>query len=63
MEGFGLVDLEAPRPGAGGVVHEAHAQQLVVVVTGPVEHHTGARQGGDVALGVRRTLKCKKGNF
>ena len=52
MEGLGLVDLEPSRPGAVGRVHEADAQQLVVVVPGPVEDHAGTRQGGDVALRV-----------
>lgn len=56
MKGFGFVDLEASRPGAVGGVHEAHTQQLVVVVAGPVEDNAGARQGGDVTLRVGRTL-------
>lgn len=57
MERLGLVNLEASRPGAVGVVHETHAQQLVVVVPGPVEHHAGAGQCGDVALWVGRALQ------
>lgn len=56
MKGLGFVDLEASRPGAVGGVHEAHTQQLVVVVAGPVEDNAGARQGGDVTLRVGRTL-------
>lgn len=52
VEGLGLVDLEASRPGAVGRVHEAHAQQLVVVVARPVEDDAGAWQRGDVALWV-----------
>lgn len=47
---LGDVDFEASRPGAVGRVHESDTQQLVVVVTGPVEDHAGAWQGGDVAL-------------
>lgn len=57
MERLGLVDLEASRPGAVGVVHESHTQQLVIVVPGPVEHHAGARRCGDVALWVGRALQ------
>lgn len=56
MEGLGFVDLEASRPGTVGGVHEAHTQQLVVVITWPVENNTGARQGGDVTLRVGGTL-------
>lgn len=56
VEGLGLVDLEAARPGAVWDVHESHAEQLVVVVAGPVEDHAGARQGGDVPLRVLRAL-------
>lgn len=52
MEGLGFVDFEASGPGAVHIVHDAHAQQLVVVAAGPVEDHAGARQGGDVALWV-----------
>lgn len=47
---LGDVDLEASGPGTVGCVHESDTQQLVVVVTGPVEDHAGAWQGGDVAL-------------
>lgn len=50
MKRLGDVDLEAARPGAVGRVHEPDAQQLVVVVPGPVEDHAGAGQGGDVAV-------------
>lgn len=60
MEGLGLVDLEAPRPGAVGRVHEAHAQQLVVVIPRPVEDHAGAGQRGDVALWVGGTLETER---
>lgn len=56
MEGLGFVDLEASRPGTAGGVHEAHTQQLVVVIAWPVENNTGARQGGDVTLRVGGTL-------
>lgn len=56
MKGLGFVDFEASRPGAVGGVHEAHTQQLVIVIAGPVEHNAGAWQGGDVTLGVGRTL-------
>lgn len=49
---LGDVDLEASGPGTVGRVHESDTQQLVVVVTGPVENHAGAWQGGDVALWV-----------
>lgn len=52
VEGLGFVDFEASGPGAVHIVHDAHAQQLVVVAAGPVEDHAGARQGGDVALWV-----------
>ena len=58
MEGLGLVDLEAARPGAVGRVHEAHTQQLVVVVPGPVEDHAGAGQRGDVAVWVIGALEA-----
>ena len=57
VERLGLVDLEASGPGAVSVVHEAHTQQLVVVIPGPVEHHTGAGWRRDVALGVSRALQ------
>lgn len=57
VKGLGDVDLEAPRPGAVGRVHEPDTQQLVVVVAGPVEDHAGAWQGGDVALWVGRALR------
>lgn len=57
MEGLGLVDLEASGPGAVGVVHDANAEQLVVVAAGPVEDHAGARQRGDVALRVGCSLR------
>ena len=57
MEGLGLVDLEAAGPGAVLGVHEAHTQKLVVVIPGPVEDHTGTRQGGDVALWVHCSLE------
>lgn len=56
VKGLGLVDLEAPGPGAVGGVHASHTQQLVIVVAGPVEDDAGARQGGDVTLRVGRTL-------
>ncbi len=56
VKGLGFVDLEASRPGAVGGVHEAHTQQLVIVIAGPVEDNAGARQGGDVTLRVGRTL-------
>lgn len=52
VEGLWFIDFEASGPGAVLVVHDANAQQLVVVAAGPVEDHTGARQGGDVALRV-----------
>lgn len=57
MKRLGDVDFEAARPGAVGGVHEPDTQQLVVVVTGPVEDHTGARQGGDVAVGIGCALR------
>lgn len=57
MEGLWFVDLKASRPGAVGGVHEAHTQQLVVVITGPVEDNAGARQGGDVSLWIGSTLQ------
>lgn len=56
VEWLWFVDLKAPRPGTVGSVHEAHTQQLVVVITGPVEDDVGAGQGGDVSLWVGRTL-------
>lgn len=54
---LGDVDLETARPGAVGCVHEPDTQQLVVVVTGPVEDHTGAGQGGDVAVWIGCALR------
>lgn len=56
MKGLGDVDFEASGPGAVRGVHESDTQQLVVVVARPVEDNAGARQGGDVALWVSRTL-------
>lgn len=56
MKGLEFVDFEASRPGAVGGVHEAHTQQLVIVIAGPVEDNAGAWQGGDVTLRVGRTL-------
>lgn len=56
MKGLGDVDFEASRPGAVRGVHESDTQQLVIVVARPVEDNAGARQGGDVALWVSRTL-------
>lgn len=56
VKGLGLVDLEASRPGAVRGVHEAYAQQLVVVIAGPVEDNAGSRQRGDVTLRVDGTL-------
>ena len=58
VEGFWLVDLEASRPGAVGCVHEPHTEQLIVVIPGPVEDHTGAWRRGDVVLWVG----CALGN-
>lgn len=52
VKGLGFVDFEASRPGAVGGIHEAHTQQLVIVIAWPVEDDTGARQGGDVTLWV-----------
>lgn len=52
MERFGFVDLKPSRPGAVRYVHESDTKQLVVVIPGPVEHHTRARQSGDIALGI-----------
>ena len=60
VEGLGFVDLEASRPGAVGSVHEANTQQLVIVVSGPVEDDAGAWQGGDVTLWIGRTLGQKR---
>lgn len=54
---LGNVDFKASRPGAVGRVHEADTQQLVIVVTGPVEDHAGAWQGGDVALRIGCALR------
>lgn len=52
VERLELVDLEASGPGAVGRVQESNTQQLVVVVSGPVEDDAGAGQGGDVTLWV-----------
>lgn len=52
-----LVDLKAATPCAVGDFHEAHAQQLVKVISGPVENNAGARQRGDIPLWVAGTLK------
>lgn len=57
VEGLGDVDLKASRPRTVGGVHEPHAQQLVIVVAGPVEDHAGARQGGDVPVWIGRALR------
>lgn len=57
MKRLGDVDLEAPRPGTVGDVHEPHTQQLVVVVAGPVEDHAGAWRRGDVTLWVGCPLR------
>ena len=57
VEGLGLVDLKPSRPGAVGRVHEAHTQQLVIVVPRPMEDHTGAGQRGDVAVWVGGALE------
>lgn len=57
MKGLGFVDFKASRPGAVGSIHEAHTQQLVIVVAWPVEDDAGARQGGDVTLWVGRALR------
>lgn len=45
VERLRFVDLEASGPGAVGDVHETHTQQLVVVISGPVEDDAGSRQG------------------
>lgn len=57
MEGIILVDFKASRPNAIGNVHQPDTQQLVIVIAWPVEHHTGTRQGGNVAIGVGCSLK------
>lgn len=62
VEGLWFVDFEASGPRALHVVHDAHAQQLVVVAAGPVEDHAGARQGGDVALRVGGGLDTRGGS-
>lgn len=57
MEGIILVDFKASRPNAIGNVHQPDTQQLIVVIAWPVEHHTGTRQGGNVAIRVGCSLK------
>ena len=57
MKRLGFVDFKASRPGAVGGVHKAHTQQLVIVISGPVEDDAGSRQGGDVTLRVGCTLR------
>lgn len=57
MEGIILVDLKASRPNAVGDIHQSDTQELVIVIPRPMEHHTGAREGGNVTFGVGVALK------
>lgn len=42
MERFGFADFKPSRPGAVWYVHKSNTKELIVVIPGPVEHHTRA---------------------
>lgn len=58
MERLWFADFKPSRPGAVGYIHESNTQQLVIVISRPVEHHTGAWQCGDVSIWICCALEC-----
>lgn len=57
MEGIILVDFKASRPNTIGDIHQSDTQELIIVIAGPVEHHTGTRKGGDITFRIGCSLE------
>jgi len=57
VERFRFVDLKTSRPGAVGYIHETDTEKLIIVISRPVEHHTGSWQGGDISIWICCSLK------